>query len=116
MPQNELYTAINEVETYLSRGFRLLGMYILVKKSELYGKFEKVYSSLPQELVNNRDYLQTQHEENIFTVLSKINFILENSKTFSNFIVINTNVLMNYIDKMYAAIPEDVQICRKKDI
>ena len=113
MSDNITYTVMRQIEAYIDNGFTILGSYKIVKKTELYNKFKTLYNSLPKEIIDNKDYIIEQHEENIFSLLSKINFMLEESKTYLDFIVINIKTIIIYIDKMYIALPEDIMICRK---
>lgn len=115
MPQSELYTAIDEIEKYIYSGFSVFGGYYIVKKTELYNKFKKVYNSLPQEILANRDYLKTYKEENIFSTLNKVDIMFKNSKIFLGFILINVKTVTNIIDEMYTVIPIDINICRKNN-
>ena len=111
MSQNKLYTAINQVEECITKSFLILGSYSLVYKTELYDKFKLLYESLPQELIANRDELNRQKEENIFTLLNQMSFMLEQSKTFLGFIIVNVNTITDSLDKMYVSLPEDIKIC-----
>lgn len=115
MLQDKLYTAMTQVEEYIDKGFTLLGYYRLVKKSGLYNKFKNIYDSLPQELIDNRDYLNRQKEENIFSLLNKMSILLEQSKTFLGFMIVNVNIITSCLDKMYASLPEDIKMCRGDD-
>lgn len=109
----DTYKIMEQIENYINCGLSLFGGFSILKKSELYDKFKALYNSLPKELVENKDYLNRQKEENIFTIFSQINFILEQSKTFSDFILINLTTITNILDKMYETLPEDIQICKK---
>lgn len=111
MSPDKLYTAMTQVEECIDKGFNLLGYYRLVKKSDLYNKFKLLYDSLPQKLIDNRDYLSSHKEENIFTLLNEMSFMLEQSKTFLGFIIVNVSAIMSSLDKMYASLPEDIKMC-----
>ena len=115
MSQDKLYTAMNQIEDYIYKGFPIFGLYSLVYKSGLYNKFKLLYDSLPQELIDNKDLLNSQKEENIFSLLSKMSFMLEQSKTFLGFMLVNINIITSNLDKMYASLPEDIKICRGDD-
>ena len=115
MTQDKLYAAIAQIEEYIDNGLTLLGYYCIVKKSGLYNKFKLLYDSLPQELMDNRDYLSRQKEENIFSLLNKVSFMLEQSKTFLGFMIVNVNTIMISLEEMYASLPEDIKMCRGDD-
>ena len=113
MSQDKLYTAMTQIEDYIYKGFPIFGSYSFVYKSGLYNKFKLLYDSLPQELIDNRDYINGQKEENIFSLLNKMSFMLEQSKTFLGFMLVNVNTITNSLDKMYASLPEDIKMCRE---
>lgn len=116
MAQNELYTAMNQIEEYLYQGFSVFGgCYRLVKKSDLYNKCRLLYESLPQELVDNKELLSRQKEENIFSLLNRMNIVLDQFKTFWGFILVDVNTITSILDKMYASLPDDIKICRGND-
>jgi len=115
MTQDKLYTAMTQIEDYLDKSLSILGLYSLVYKPVLYNKFKLLYDSLPQELIDNKDLLNSQKEENIFSLLNKMSFILEQPKTFLGFMLVNKNVITSNLDEMYASLPEDIKICRGDD-
>lgn len=116
MTQDKLYTVMNQIEDYIYKGFPIFGSYSLVYKSGLYNKFKLLYDSLPQVLIDNKNLLNSQKEENIFSLLSKMSFMLEQSKTFLGFMFVNINTITSNLDKMYASLPEDIKICQGDDI
>jgi len=59
--------------------------------------------------------LNSQKEENIFSLLNKMSFMLEQSKTFLGFMLVNLNTIRTNLDKMYASLPDDMKICRGDD-
>lgn len=111
----DTYKIMEQTENYINCGFSLLGGFRVVKKSELYEKFKMIYDSLPQELIDNKNYLDSQKATNIFTIFNEINSILTQSKSFSDFILINLTTITNILDKMYETLPEDIQICKKNN-
>ncbi len=114
MSPDKIYTAITQVEECIDSSLRLWGYYYrVVNKSCLYNKLKNLYDSLPKELIDNKDFLNRQKEENIFTILNEISLMLEQSKTFLGFMIINVYTMTNRIDRMYASLPEDIKMCRK---
>ncbi len=112
MPQEKLYETIQNIEVFIEESFNIFGNYIIVRKNELYNKFKLLYDNLPQELISNRDYLNSQKEENIFSLLRQVSIIIEKPKDYLGFILINKQNLIVIIDRIYMTLPEDIKICR----
>lgn len=111
MSHDLLYTLMNQIEEDIDKSVRVLGLYRIVNKSALYSKFKLLYDSLPQELIYNKDYLNKHKKENVFTLLNEMSFLLEKSTTCLGYMLINANIMINCIDKLYASLPEDIKIC-----
>lgn len=112
-----LYNVIAQIEKFVCEGFTIFGgPYRLVYKSGLYNKFKLLYDSIPQELINNKDFLNRQKEENIFSILNEMSFMLEESKTFLGFMFVNIYVIESNLDKMYTSLPEDIKLCRSRQL
>lgn len=112
-----LYNVIAQIEKFVCEGFTIFGgPYRLVYKSGLYNKFKLLYDSIPQELINNKDFLSRQKEENIFSILNEMSFMLEKSKTFLGFMFVNIYIIESNLDKMYTSLPEDIKLCRSRQL
>lgn len=109
--KDKLWAAMNDVEYYVESCFPILGSYYLVKKSGLYNKFQLLYNSLPQELIDNKNNLNENNEENIFSFLNEISYNLEQSKTFLGFMTVNVNTIKNSLDMMIELLKRDLAIC-----
>ena len=112
MWKDKLWSAMNNVEDYVENSYPIFGNYYLVRKSGFYNKLQLLYNSLPQELINNKDYLNQNKDENIFSFLNEISYKLERSKTFLGLIIINSNTIKIGMDLMIELLKEDMAFCR----
>ena len=110
---DSLFYNLNDIETFLDKTYSLIGSFCIVRKSDLFNKFKSLYEVMPSEIVENKDYLIRNKEDNIFVQLNKINYLIEHSKIFYGLIIINKNIIFNTLDKIYALAFEDIKFCRE---
>jgi len=112
MLQDELYKVMLNIEIFIDSSYTFFGSYRVVKKDKLFNLFKMLYNALPQQLISNRDYLNSKKEENIFSLLGQVSVLIEKSKKYLGYILVNKNTILDIIDKIYATLPEDILICR----
>ncbi len=106
-----LFTAIDKIEDYISNCPTILGSYVIVNKTILYNKFKILYEALPKVLVDKRDYLDAYQKENIFFLLNKINYLVEQQISFNGYVLINLNIVNKEFDRIFPTLVKDIKMC-----
>ena len=113
MQQNDTFIILDKIEEYITLGIPFWRKHTLVLKKDLDNKIQELYNSLPQELIENKNYLNMHKKENIFSLINQMYLLVKQSKTFSKFVLINTESLVQILDIAYTTLPDDIKYIKQ---
>lgn len=108
---DELFTKISNIEDFICNcKISILG-YALVNKNKLSNLLQSMYNALPQILIDYKEFLDRQKPQNVSSTLKSLIFELENSKNFFGFLFLKKENYIDILNKMYAALPDEMKLC-----
>lgn len=110
MTNNKYFSELTSLENSIDYSFSIFSNFlILARKRILLKNIEKIHESLPNELRTKRNFLDSLERTNTFKLLNQLYSIINNSKSFLGFVILNKSQIINIIDNLYAILPTDLQ-------
>lgn len=108
-----IYDELQSLENFIDSGIPIFGFLRIFEYKILIEKIKGIENTLPQEILQNRIKLIKNGQGEVFKHIENMLQIVEKSfRLFGTFAVIDTNKILNLVDRIYAEVPTAVQCAR----